>query len=96
LAGGIYLTYAGRSSVFNGIVEPQREPALVGAIVLEDLDLVVDGSWQTLVPRDPKQIRIDSVALVLGVAMRRSTTSGAWSEPAEAARRQLVTGRIAG
>jgi hypothetical protein len=26
---------------------------LIGAIVLEDLDLMVDCQWQQLVPRDP-------------------------------------------
>jgi predicted aspartyl protease len=56
LVGGIQLTYGGRSSVFNAIVEPQRESALIGAIVLEDLDLIPDCARQTLVPRDPKQI----------------------------------------
>jgi len=52
----IHLTYAGRDSVFNAIVEPGRESALIGAIVLEDLDLLVDCTGQRLVPRDPKQI----------------------------------------
>jgi predicted aspartyl protease len=52
----IRLTYGGRSSVFNAIVVPDRESALIGAIVLEDLDFVVDCTSQRLVPRDPKQI----------------------------------------
>jgi predicted aspartyl protease len=52
----VRLTYAGRSSVFNAIVEPGRESALVGAIVLEDLDLLVDCGNQRLVPRDPRKI----------------------------------------
>ncbi len=56
LVGGIQLTFLGRTSVFNAVVEPDRESALIGAIVLEDLDLLADGTNQRLVPRDPKQI----------------------------------------
>ncbi len=52
----IHLTYGDRDSVFNAIVEPGWESALIGAIVLEDLDLLVDCMGQRLVPRDPKQI----------------------------------------
>ena len=37
-------------------VEPGRESALIGAIVLEDLDFLVDCAGQRLVPRDPKHI----------------------------------------
>jgi clan AA aspartic protease len=46
----------GRNCVLNAIVEPKRETALIGAIVLETLDFVVDCTNQKLVPRDPKQI----------------------------------------
>jgi predicted aspartyl protease len=53
---GVYLSYDGRDSVFKAIVEPDRESALIGAIVLEDLDFLVDCIGQRLVPRDPKQI----------------------------------------
>ena len=53
---GIHLSYGGRDGVFNAVVEPDRESALIGAIVLEDLDLLVDCVTQRLVPRDPKQI----------------------------------------
>ncbi|RJP34504.1 MAG: hypothetical protein C4547_10795 [Phycisphaerales bacterium] len=56
MVGGIHLTYLGRSSVFNAIVEPGRESALIGAIVMEDLDLVADCTHQTLAPRDPRHI----------------------------------------
>jgi predicted aspartyl protease len=52
----IRLSYAGRSSVFNGVLEPARDTALIGAIVLEDLDLIVDCTNQRLVPRDPNII----------------------------------------
>jgi clan AA aspartic protease len=46
----------GREATFNAIVEPNRDDALIGAIVLEALDFVVDCSGQKLVPRDPKGI----------------------------------------
>jgi len=56
LAQRVHLSYGGRASVFNAIVEPGRESVLAGAIVLEDLDFLVDCVGQRLVPRDPKQI----------------------------------------
>jgi len=53
---GVYLELLGRHSVFNAVVEAKRETALIGAIVLEDLDLLVDCTNQRLVPRDPKYV----------------------------------------
>ena len=52
----INLAYAGRAGTFNAIVEPDRESALIGAIVMEDLDLIINCTAQRLVPRDPNQI----------------------------------------
>ena len=46
----------GRSSVFTAVVEPNRKDALIGAIVLEELDLIPDCTHQRLMPRDPNQI----------------------------------------
>jgi clan AA aspartic protease len=46
----------GRDGTFKAIVEPGRTDALIGAIVLEDLDLLVDCRTQTLQPRDPNGI----------------------------------------
>lgn len=46
----------GRSSVFKAAVEPRRKSARIGAIVLEDLDFMVDTTQQRLLPRDPKMI----------------------------------------
>ena len=46
----------GRHGTFRAIVEPNRADALVGAIVLEDLDLLVDCSNQTLQPRHPEHM----------------------------------------
>ena len=52
-AEGVYLQLLGRHGTFSAIVEPKRTTALVGAIVLEDLDLLVDCSTQRVIPRDP-------------------------------------------
>jgi predicted aspartyl protease len=45
-----------RHGTFKAIVEPKRTDVLVGAIVLEDLDLLIDCTGQTLQPRDPHRI----------------------------------------
>ena len=52
----VHLELLGRSSVFKASIEPGRDSALIGAIVLEDLDFLVDATRQRLVPRDPKMI----------------------------------------
>jgi clan AA aspartic protease len=46
----------GRTFPFTAIVEPSRTDALIGAIVLEGMDLLVDCLHQRLVPRDPRFI----------------------------------------
>jgi predicted aspartyl protease len=46
----------GRQGVFTALVEPDRADALIGAIVMEDLDFLVDCATQTLQPRDPNLI----------------------------------------
>jgi hypothetical protein len=53
-AEGVHLSLLDRDGVFAAIVEPRRETALVGAIVLEDLDLLVDCQCQRVIPRDPR------------------------------------------
>jgi predicted aspartyl protease len=53
-AEGAYVQLLGRHGTFTAIVEPRRKTALVGAIVLEDLDLLVDCTAQRVVPRDPR------------------------------------------
>ena len=52
----VHLTLLGRSSIFKAALEPKRDSALIGAVVLEDLDFLVDATHQRLVPRDPKMI----------------------------------------
>ncbi len=51
-----YIEIQGRSGAFRASVEPNRTSALIGALVLEDFDFLVDCSKQKLVPRDPKGI----------------------------------------
>jgi hypothetical protein len=46
----------GRQDIFSAIVEPTRKEAMIGAIVLEDLDFLVDCQNQRLVPSDPRFI----------------------------------------
>ncbi|MFI5456757.1 MAG: clan AA aspartic protease [Isosphaerales bacterium] len=53
-AEGVYVQLLGRHGTFTAIAEPRRKTALVGAIVLEDLDLLVDCAAQQVVPRDPR------------------------------------------
>jgi predicted aspartyl protease len=52
----VWLSLEGRDSVFSAVVEPNRKTALVGAIVMEALDLVVDCVTQKLHPRDPNMM----------------------------------------
>jgi predicted aspartyl protease len=51
--GQVYVQLLGRHGTFSAVCEPKRETALLGAIVLEDLDLLVDCAAQRVVPRDP-------------------------------------------
>ena len=56
MAGEIRVRLMDREGVFSAVLEPDRKTALIGAIVLEELDLVVDSTTQTLQPRDPDRI----------------------------------------
>jgi predicted aspartyl protease len=49
----VWLTLQGRHGLFSAIVEPDRTDALIGAIVMEALDLLVDCTHNTVCPRDP-------------------------------------------
>lgn len=51
---GVYVTLLGRGGIYRAILEPKRDTALISAIILEDLDLLVDCKKLRLVPRDPK------------------------------------------
>jgi len=52
----VWLELCGRGSVFSAIIEPDRKDALIGAIVMEELDLIIDCTRNELRPRDPDRI----------------------------------------
>lgn len=52
----VQLYLLGRGGSFDAIVEPDRQDALLGAFVLEVLDLLVDPLRGRLIPRDPNMI----------------------------------------
>ena len=52
----VWLQLCGRASDFSAIVEPDRQDALIGANVMEELDLIVDCTKNEVRPRDPDQI----------------------------------------
>lgn len=52
----IRVTLQGRDGTFTAIVEPKRDIALLGAVVLETLDFLVDSRKERLVPRDPDYV----------------------------------------
>ena len=52
----IYLTFGDRHGTFTAIVESARESVLIGAIVMEELDLLIDCVTGRLLPRDPLKI----------------------------------------
>jgi predicted aspartyl protease len=56
LVSNVWLQLLGRHGVFSAVVEPERNDALIGAIVLEELDLLVDCATQSLYPREPDSI----------------------------------------
>ena len=53
---GVYLELEGRHSLFSATLGPKRETALIGAIVLEELDFLIDCKKGKLYPRDPKYL----------------------------------------
>jgi predicted aspartyl protease len=56
LVSDVDVELCGRHGTFTAVVEPNRSDVLIGAIVLEALDLLVDCRTQTLQPRDPNEI----------------------------------------
>src|SRR5947207_9365678 len=59
IVAGAQVEVLGRSDVFSAIVEPNRETALLGAIVMEDLDLLIDCTKNKLIPRDPNMMTFE-------------------------------------
>jgi clan AA aspartic protease len=66
---GVEVEIQGRQDIFSAIVEPSRSEALIGAIILEDLDFLVDCQNQRLVPRDPRFI-ISPIETLVGKSAR--------------------------
>ena len=56
VVSNVWLQLLGRDGIFSAVVEPDRPDALIGAIVLEELDLLVDCTTRTLRPREPDSI----------------------------------------
>jgi predicted aspartyl protease len=52
----VWLQLLGRDGTFTAIVEPRRDDALIGALVMEQLDLIIDPVTERLKPRDPRGI----------------------------------------
>jgi predicted aspartyl protease len=52
-AKDVFVQLLGREGVFTAVSEPKRDTALIGAIILEALDLLVDSRHRRLLPRDP-------------------------------------------
>src|SRR5207253_6811797 len=53
---GVGLTLLGRTGWFNAVVEPFADYAVIGRMVLTDLDLLYDNVAGTLIPRDPNTV----------------------------------------
>ena len=53
MAGDVDLTLFGRTCSLTASLEPDRTTALIGAIVMEELDLLIDCRNGMLRPRDP-------------------------------------------
>ena len=52
----VHVTLAGRTGIFSAVLLPERVDPLIGAIVLEELDLLVDPLLNAVVPRDPETV----------------------------------------
>jgi predicted aspartyl protease len=53
---GVHLELQGRDGVFMATLEPKRDTALIGALVLEELDFLIDAKKSKLYPRDPESV----------------------------------------
>ncbi|MBI1831732.1 MAG: hypothetical protein HYR84_09810 [Planctomycetes bacterium] len=57
---GVYLELMDRHGIFDAHLEPKRDTALIGAIVLEGLDLLIDSRHERLFPRDPHMLTTEA------------------------------------
>ena len=56
---GVYLKLRGRHGLYSATLEPKRDTALIGRIVLNDLDLLFDSTKRRLHPRDAKYVVVE-------------------------------------
>ncbi len=56
MADQLSVEVLGRRGTYRAIVEPDCDRVIIGAIVLNDLDLVIDLSGQALICRDPMRM----------------------------------------
>jgi hypothetical protein len=52
----VQLEILGRKGTYHAISEPNRSTALIGAIIMEDMDFIIDPGNQRIFPRDPDRI----------------------------------------
>ena len=52
----VELEILGRKGSYHAISEPNRNTALIGAIIMEDMDFILDPGNQRIYPRDPERI----------------------------------------
>jgi hypothetical protein len=53
---GVHLELQERDGDFISTLEPKRDTALIGALVLEELDFLIDAKKSKLYPRDPESV----------------------------------------
>lgn len=56
LVEDVYVQIQGRWGTYHAIVEPKRKSVIIGRIILNDLDFLIDSRKRRLVPRDPRFI----------------------------------------
>jgi hypothetical protein len=56
LVKGVSVELLGRQGIYTAFVDPGRADALIGVIVMTDLDLLIDDATRPLRPRDPDTI----------------------------------------
>lgn len=77
VVGPIRLTVCNRTEIFSAIVEEEANEPLIGQVVLELLDLVVDPQTRTLMPnpRSPEMPMIDILRFQSAMDFKASSKS---------------------
>src|SRR5258708_3915331 len=58
---GVELELCGRKGVFSAIVEPRKDYALVGAVIMEELDLIAEPQSRRVIPNPRSQLPMAEV-----------------------------------